>query len=232
MKQESRRNRTPRQLIWGVELGILVASISLGCMAEIPGVNGVEAMPATTTTAPVRVAEVSTIRFAMNKWMDPEGTVKGAVEGAFTGIKIEVDEVNRGRMRRDDLADVKVKMVVDLATLDTGMEGRDFNIKAAFFEVAAHPTAVVTVADLRRSDDPDIYQASVSLSLHGMQKELASVPISVQRVAGGYRVQTLSPLAIAAADFELPVQALLELCGHPGLDETAEVEADVFIPYE
>lgn len=220
------------QLIRGVELGLLVASTCLGCVAEIPSANGVEATPATTSTAPVSVAEVSTIRFAMNKWINSEGTVKGAVAGAFTGIKIEVDEVNRGRMRRDDLANVEAKMVVDLATLDTGMGSRDVNIKDAFFEVAAHPTAVVTVANLRHTDEPDIYQASVSLRLHGMRKELTSVLINVQRVTGGYRVQTLSPLAITAADFELPVQALLKLCGHPGMDETAEVQADVFIPYE
>lgn len=64
-----------------------------------------------------------------------------------------------------------VEVVVDLASVDTGIERRDAHLRTAdFFDVERFPTAVATLENfrLREGDPQSRLEADVTLDLHGV----------------------------------------------------------------
>ena len=52
---------------------------------------------------------------------------------------------------------------------------------------------------------------------------------SLEHVAHGWRVRTVTPITITSADFGFEVAALLERCMRKGLDPATEVQTDIFV---
>ena len=68
-------------------------------------------------------------------------------------------------------ADSVVEVVVDLASVDTGIERRDKHLRTAdFFDVATYPGATAVLERFRQEDltKPSQWTADVTLDLHGV----------------------------------------------------------------
>jgi polyisoprenoid-binding protein YceI len=81
-----------------------------------------------------------------------------------------------------------VTVVVDLASLDTGIDKRDRHLRSAdFFDVDHYPTATVHLGDVK-VDDAQHFTATVQLDLHGQSKSFpmhfAIVDHETRRIAG------------------------------------------------
>lgn len=77
----------------------------------------------------------------------------------------------------DDLANSFVRVEVDLASVDTGIEARDEHLRTAdFFDVETYPKARVRVHSPEKigtdEDGDDRYRALFDVDLHGIQKTL------------------------------------------------------------
>jgi len=81
-----------------------------------------------------------------------------------------------------------VTVVIDLASLDTGIDKRDRHLRSAdFFDVDHYPTATARVGKIE-VEDAQHFMASVQLDLHGQSKtfpmRFAIVDRSARRIAG------------------------------------------------
>jgi polyisoprenoid-binding protein YceI len=75
----------------------------------------------------------------------------------------------------DDLAHSRIRVSVDLASVDSAEGERDDMLRSAsFFDVAAHPRAVFTATAIR-AQGPGRYRANGTLQLHGQSRP---VPVS------------------------------------------------------
>jgi polyisoprenoid-binding protein YceI len=84
-----------------------------------------------------------------------------------------------------------VRVEVDLASVDTGIEDRDDHLRTAdFFDVATHPTATVRVHTAEKlgatEEGHDHYRAFFDFDLHGVQKTLP----------GEFTVRSVDPFVV------------------------------------
>jgi polyisoprenoid-binding protein YceI len=85
--------------------------------------------------------------------------------GEFMRWRIERALVDEQRPERS-----VVEVVVELASVDTGIRRRDDHLRSAdFFDVERHPTARATLENFQR-EDPEHFTADVMLDLHGVTK--------------------------------------------------------------
>ena len=148
------------------------------------------------------------------------------------GIAVNIDQPSRDLIRVGDFAHATAQVVIDLASLQTGSDARDTNVKEAFFEVRTYFNATLAVHGLYQPTVGGVYTGKLTLTLRGVTKQLPDATFRLVPVEGGYRVQTVQPISIVNADFAMPVAALLARCNHSGVDPTAEVTADVFLPVD
>jgi len=80
---------------------------------------------------------------------------------------------------------VKGSVVIDLASLKTGIDKRDADMKNDFLEVAKYPTATFEVAEIVSSDKPKVADGETAnlvvagrLTIHGVTKEIQA-PVTV-----------------------------------------------------
>ncbi len=216
--------------IWGRVIAcgvVLVASLSFGCSS---GGTGQDPESTLNSAQPSEnEGETSTLSFSMSKWMNAEGTDKVAVSGTFPNIVVSMDDRSRTNMHEQDFAHFSAQLTIDLASLETGLDVRNSNVKETFFEVAAFPSAVAVVSDLAPTGVSNVYTAKLELTVHGVTKQLPDTTVSLERVLHGWRVRTVNPITITSTDFGFGVAALLERCMHKGLDPTAQVQADIFV---
>jgi polyisoprenoid-binding protein YceI len=217
---------------WGVLAVVVGAFLGGACSGAVEGAPVPGDAPVVTHQRARAEAEPSTIGFAMNKWLEAGGATKASVTGNFTGITVQLDAESRSRIAAGDFAGAIAEVTVDLASLKTGMELRDTNVKEAFFELGTFFDAKISVPGLHATSEPGVYSSKLVLTLRGVTRELPEATLRLVPVDGGYRVQTVTPIVIVNADFGMPVAALLERCHHVGVDPTAEVTVDVFLPTE
>lgn len=219
--------------VWGIGSVLLLSALLGACSGTVDG----EPMPTdrqvtTTIDSAKPAAEPSTVGFSMNKWLDADGATKAAVTGSFAGITLNIDAESRALISAGNFEAAHAEVVIDLASVLTGLELRDTNIKEAFFEIGTFFEAKLSVPGLHATDEPGVYSSKLVLELRGVTRELPEAKFRLVPVSGGYRVQTVSPISVVNADFGMPVAALLARCHHAGVDPTAEVTADIFLPVD
>ena len=99
--------------------------------------------------------------------------------------------VSEARVDPDDPGGSFVRVEVDLASVDTGIEDRDDHLRTAdFFDVATYPTAWVRVHTAEKLgtgvDGRDHYRVFFDFDLHGVQKTLP----------GEFTVWSLDPFVV------------------------------------
>lgn len=132
--------------------------------------------------------------------------------------RISFVSVKRGKMaevqRFDQLSgqiDDKgaVRIVVPLASIDSGLALRDERMRNSFFEVERFPEATITSQlDLSRYDDLQVGQSrsetiDFNLDLHGQQRRLKSEVLVSRPSEGRIEVATMEPLVLKLVDFDL-----------------------------
>ncbi|WP_371230771.1 YceI family protein [Pseudomonas sp. QE6] len=132
--------------------------------------------------------------------------------------RISFVSVKRGKMaevqRFDQLSgqiDDKgaVRLVVSLASIDSGLALRDERMRNSFFEVERYPEATITSQlDLSLYDDLQVGQSRPEtidfiLDLHGQQRRLKAEVLVSRPSEERIEVTTLEPLVLKLIDFDL-----------------------------
>ncbi|WEJ71369.1 YceI family protein [Pseudomonas sp. PSE14] len=132
--------------------------------------------------------------------------------------RISFVSVKRGKMaevqRFDQLSgqiDDKgaVRLVVSLASIDSGLALRDERMRNSFFEVERYPDATITSQlDLSLYDDLQVGQSrpetiDFNLDLHGQQRRLKAEVLVSRPSEERIEVTTLEPLVLKLIDFDL-----------------------------
>lgn len=132
--------------------------------------------------------------------------------------RISFVSVKRGKMaevqRFDQLSgqiDDKgaVRLVVPLASIDSGLALRDERMRNSFFEVERYPEATITSQlDLSLYDDLRVGQSrpeilDFNLDLHGQQRRLKAEVLVTRPSEERIEVTTLEPLVLKLIDFDL-----------------------------
>ncbi len=115
------------------------------------------------------------------------------VDGMFQRWRI-----TRVRVDRRDLLAGALELEVDVASLDTGIEWRDDDLRTSdFFDVERFPTAKARVSGVNSAPDggPNDYTASFELTIHGVTKT----------VEGRFEVLSTSPPRVKG---EVPLKRL------------------------
>jgi polyisoprenoid-binding protein YceI len=124
-----------------------------------------------------------------------------------------------------------VTVVIDLASLDTGIDKRDRHLRSAdFFDVDHYPTATVRLGDVE-VEDAQHFTASVQLDLHGQSKTFPMrfeiVDLGTRRIAGEVTLKRSDFGVGATGSFLNPlhvdddVQVMIETTVPPAHDAAA-----------
>jgi polyisoprenoid-binding protein YceI len=151
----------------------------------------------------------------------------------FVSIKNNsVGEAHRFASMSGAIADDgKVQVTIDLDSVDTLIEVRNERMRELLFETVKFPSAQVTA-----QIDPALFaeavggetvvtDLSVTLTLHGQEKEQTISVVAVGENDGRLRVLTTHPVLINAADFGLDagVAALQEIAGLQSISNAVPV---------
>lgn len=110
------------------------------------------------------------------------------VEGSFTRWDADI------RFSPEDLAGSRIRVTIDLASVDTAEAERDDMLRgSSFFDIGAHPRATFVSSSIRERG-PGRYVANGTLTLHGRSRPLAvsfDLDLSQDRagVSGNARIQ-------------------------------------------
>ncbi len=149
------------------------------------------------------------------------------VRGTLDGVSGQVTVTG-------DWSGVDGQVAVDLSTWDSALALRDDRIKETFFDLAAHGTATFAVARLEGVPEggPSAEGSPVTvtgrLGLHGTEQEVV-VAATLTPAGEGFRLVTTEGFDVGMASYGLEerLQALLTLCGHASVDDTAKVSLDL-----
>jgi polyisoprenoid-binding protein YceI len=146
--------------------------------------------------------------------------------------KSQVGEVNSFKTLNGSIDNNgRISVEIDLGSVETNVPIRDERMKALFFEVAAFSKATISTAlDMKALNDlniGDTYDASmnISLSLHGVSKELVADVRVVKLTKNRILAVLLKPIIINAADFKLSegVEKLREIAKLPSISSAVPV---------
>ncbi len=136
-------------------------------------------------------------------------------------------------------AEGKVRLGIDLNSVETLIPIRDERMREMLFEVVKFPTVNITAqvdpAVIAAAADGGVLSVDlpVTLSLHG-QEQVLTIPVVVLGEGnGGLRVFTSRPVIVNAADFGLDggVTALREIAGLKSISTAVPVTLQlVFVP--
>jgi polyisoprenoid-binding protein YceI len=130
----------------------------------------------------------------------------------------------------DDLNTAKVEVVLDAATIDTGVEMRDNHLRSAdgHFDVATYPT--ITFKSKRvEGKDPSNFKVIGDLTIHGITKEVtlnASFNGEGKDPWGNRRVSVSAEAKVNRKDFDLTWNQALEAGGFI-LGDDVKIEIDL-----
>lgn len=143
-------------------------------------------------------------------------------------------EVNRFRGLRGSVEDDgKVRLQVELETVDTGIPLRDERLRKQLFEIASFAEAEISaqldfapLLDLAPGAQLEL-RLPLSVNLHGHQQEYASELLVTRLDDRRFQVVTLAPLVLNAADFGFAegLETLRELAGLPAISLAVPVSA-------
>ena len=111
------------------------------------------------------------------KWaIDPShSTVTFTIRHMMTKVRGEM-QVKNGWIDadNDELSKARVEVVLDAATINTGVEARDNHLRSAdgHFDVANYPTIIFTSKRIE-GKDPSNFKVIGDLTIHGVTKEVA-----------------------------------------------------------
>ena len=163
-------------------------------------------------------------------------TVSSGSEIYFVSIKNNsVGEINsfEGLSGSISLAG-KVRVAVDLASVDTGIDLRNERLKQIFFDVANFPMATIT-ANLTRgqtakliADGVNTDVIEVKINLHGNTVSKFA-HLSVASSDGNVRVTTTKPIVITAQEFGLEpgIAALQQIAGLNAISQSIPINVDL-----
>jgi len=142
------------------------------------------------------VAPVDYVRAVINH----HDTAKGLVTVDFKTFKIV--EANTDLTKLDT---AKVVLEVELGSLETGIPKRNDHLKSPdFFDVAKFATFKVTVDRLKPVKDvPDTFDATATIDLHGVTKEIPVQFKVVEKKDGGVLVVEGETKGLARADWQV-----------------------------
>ena len=101
--------------------------------------------------------------------------------------------IARALINEENPAESIVEVVVDLASVDTGIERRDKHLRTAdFFEVETYPQASAVLERFRLEDPahPEQWTVDVTLDLHGVERTFPMVFTLVDRESRRVRGET------------------------------------------
>ncbi|WP_152225902.1 YceI family protein [Pseudomonas sp. SCB32] len=157
---------------------------------------------------------------ALAEWQLDGGTSRISFVSVKRGKMAEVQRFDQLSGQIDDKG--AVRLVVSLASIDSGLALRDERMRNAFFEVERYPEATITSQlDLSRYDDLQVGQSRPEtidfiLDLHGQRRRLKSEVLVSRPGEGRIEVTTLEPLVLKLIDFDLeerlePLKAVANL---------------------
>lgn len=141
----------------------------------------------------------------------------------FTVVEGRIDE------------DGKVSIMIELASLETGIDVRNVRMRFLFFETFKFPTAKVT-ATLDKAALQDLLIKNrvaitlrFTLNLHGVEKEIEAPVVVTRIIDNAVSVATVKPIIIRAADFELTagIARLAEAAGGFLIAPAASISFDL-----
>lgn len=127
-----------------------------------------------------------------------------------------------------------VDVTIDMASIDTGNEGRDAHLRSAdFFDAAQYPTATFTSTNVTAVGGGE-YRVTGTLTLHGVTREL-TLQVAAEGphpdVQGIRRFGFEITGSINRKDFDLGWNAALEAGGWAVSDTVKlQIEAEAFEP--
>ena len=146
--------------------------------------------------------------------------------------KSQVGEVNSFKTLNGSIDNNgRISVEIDLGSVETNVPIRDERMKTLFFEVAAFSKATISTAlDMKALNDMnvgDTYDASmnISLSLHGVSKELVADVRVVKLTKNRILAVLLKPIIVNAADFKLSegVEKLRDIAKLPSISSAVPV---------
>jgi polyisoprenoid-binding protein YceI len=146
--------------------------------------------------------------------------------------KSQVGEVNSFKTLNGSIDNNgRISVEIDLNSVETNVPIRDERMKTLFFEVAAFSKATISTAlDMKALNDMnvgDTYDASmnISLSLHGVSKELVADVRVVKLTKNRILAVLLKPIIVNAADFKLSegVEKLRDIAKLPSISSAVPV---------
>jgi len=130
----------------------------------------------------------------------------------------------------------EAKLVIDLTSVDTGIDVRDERMREHLFETGSHPKATVTVevpeqrvADLKPGEQM-VLDSGGTLALHGQSHEV-DTPLSVTRLGDGrLEVANVRPVVVNAGDYGLArgVDKLREIAGLSSISPAVPVQFTLY----
>ncbi|MGI9385554.1 MAG: OmpA family protein [Methyloligellaceae bacterium] len=139
--------------------------------------------------------------------------------------------VMEGRIDEDG----KASIMIELASLQTGIDVRDVRMRFLFFETFKFPTAEVT-ATLDKAALQDLLIKNrlettlrFTLNLHGVKKDIEAPVVVTRIIDNAVSVATAKPIIIRAADFELAagIARLAEAAGGFPIAPAASISFDL-----
>lgn len=179
---------------------------------------------------------VSSLLVAVSAWADWGVAEDSRV--SYVSIKNDIIAENNhfSRVTGAITDDGQVSIAIDLASVETRVDIRDQRMRDLFFEVAAHPQALITAeltpADLAKLEAgaPVERELRLSVSLHGSETEVVA---SLRAIASGGQlyISTLEPILISAADFGLEpgLATLQELAGLKSIARAVPVTVNLHL---
>lgn len=168
---------------------------------------------------------------ALAEWQLDGDTSRISFVSVKRGKMAEVQRFDQLSGQIDDKGEVRI--VVPLASIDSGLALRDERMRNAFFEVERYPEATITSQlDLSQFDDLQVGQSrpemiDFNLDLHGQQRRLKSEVLVSRPAEGRIEVATLEPLVLKLVDFDLEdkLEPLKDIANIPSITPEVPVFA-------
>lgn len=174
---------------------------------------------------------ILTSPLALAEWQLDGDTSRISFVSVKRGKMVEVQRFDQLSGQIDDNG--AVRLVVPLASIDSGLALRDERMRNSFFEVERYPEAIITSQlDLSLYDDLRVGQSrpetlDFNLDLHGQQRRLKAEVLVIRSSEGRIEVTTLEALVLKLIDFDLEekLEPLKEVANLPSITPEVPVFA-------
>lgn len=168
---------------------------------------------------------------ALAEWQLDGDTSRISFVSVKRGKMVEVQRFDQLSGQIDDKG--AVRLVVPLASIDSGLALRDERMRNSFFEVERYPEAIITSQlDLSLYDDLRVGQSrpetlDFNLDLHGQQRRLKAEVLVIRSSEERIEVTTLEALVLKLIDFDLEekLESLKEVANLPSITPEVPVFA-------